>query len=103
LQERDAELRVRIAGPNVVNSIWSKAKIAFALNDCVIDKPLDMAKTARNSDVRLLDVLGFRHKPDDLVHIAWSIPLKISRHCERSEAIQTVSALAFWIASLRSQ
>jgi len=25
------------------------------------------------------------------------------RHCERSEAIQTVSAEGFWIASLRSQ
>jgi Metallo-peptidase family M12B Reprolysin-like len=54
---------------NVVNSIWSKAKITFALNDCVIDKPLDMAKTARSSDVRVLDALSFRHNPDDLVHI----------------------------------
>jgi len=26
-----------------------------------------------------------------------------TRHCERSEAIQTVSAVGFWIASLRSQ
>jgi hypothetical protein len=25
------------------------------------------------------------------------------RHCERSEAIQTVTAERFWIASLRSQ
>jgi len=25
------------------------------------------------------------------------------RHCERSEAIQTVAAERFWIASLRSQ
>jgi hypothetical protein len=54
---------------SVVNAIWSKAKIAFVVNDCVIDKPLDMAKTARSSDVRLLDVLSFRHNPDDLVHI----------------------------------
>jgi len=27
----------------------------------------------------------------------------ILRHCERSEAIQTVSAEGLWIASLRSQ
>jgi len=27
----------------------------------------------------------------------------ILRHCERSEAIQTISAVGFWIASLRSQ
>src|SRR6186713_3469575 len=27
----------------------------------------------------------------------------ILRHCERSEAIQTASAVGFWIASLRSQ
>jgi hypothetical protein len=26
-----------------------------------------------------------------------------ARHCERSEAIQTVAAEGFWIASLRSQ
>ncbi|MGX1165193.1 hypothetical protein ACNJYD_13835 [Bradyrhizobium sp. DASA03005] len=25
------------------------------------------------------------------------------RHCERSEAIQSLSAVGFWIASLRSQ
>jgi hypothetical protein len=27
----------------------------------------------------------------------------ILRHCERSEAIQSLSAEGFWIASLRSQ
>ncbi|WP_271509167.1 hypothetical protein [Bradyrhizobium sp. CCBAU 11357] len=26
-----------------------------------------------------------------------------TRHCERSEAIQSLSAAGFWIASLRSQ
>ncbi len=30
-------------------------------------------------------------------------PLRLLRHCERSEAIQAVSAERFWIASLRSQ
>lgn len=54
---------------NVVNAIWAKAKVAFVINECVIDKPLDIAKSARNSDQRLLDVLSFRHKPDDFVHI----------------------------------
>ena len=54
---------------NVVNAIWLKANIAFAINDCVIDKPLDMAKSARNNDQRLLDVLSLRHKLDNLVHI----------------------------------
>ena len=54
---------------NVVNAIWLKAKIAFAINDCVIDKPLDMAKSARNDDQRLLGVLSSRHDPDNLVHI----------------------------------
>jgi len=29
--------------------------------------------------------------------------LVVSRHCERSEAIQILSAVAVWIASLRSQ
>ena len=34
---------------NVVNTIWSKANLAFVINDCVVDKPLDMAKSARNA------------------------------------------------------
>jgi hypothetical protein len=53
----------------VVNAIWSKARVAFVINDCVIDKPLDMAKDARNDDERLLGVLSSRHIPDNLVHI----------------------------------
>jgi hypothetical protein len=52
-----------------VKAIWSKANIALVINDCVIDKPLDMAKSARNDDRRLLDVLSLRHQPDNLVHI----------------------------------
>jgi hypothetical protein len=56
-------------GLNVATAIWSKANIAFVINDCVIDKPLDMAKSARNNDRRLLDVLSLRHQPDNLVHI----------------------------------
>ena len=54
---------------NVVNTIWSKANLTFVINDCVVDKPLDMAKSVRNNDQRLLDVLTSRHLPDKLVHI----------------------------------
>jgi hypothetical protein len=61
---------------NVVNAIWSKANIAFAINDCVIDKPLDMAKSARNKDQRVLDVLSLRHGPDNLVHIYLVNPIE---------------------------
>jgi hypothetical protein len=61
---------------NVVNEIWSKANIAFVINDCVIDKPLDMAKSARNNDQRVLDVLSSRHKPDSLVHIYLVNPIE---------------------------
>jgi hypothetical protein len=61
---------------NVVNTIWSKAKIAFVINDCLIDKPLDMAKSARNNDQRLLDVLSFRHNPDNAVHIYLVNPIE---------------------------
>jgi hypothetical protein len=61
---------------NVVNAIWSKTNIAFVINDCVIDKPLDMAKSARNNDQRLLDVLSLRHKVDNLVHIYLVNPIE---------------------------
>jgi hypothetical protein len=54
---------------NVVNSIWSKASVQFMIQDCVDDKPLDMAKSARNSDQRMLDTLSFRHPPGKSVHI----------------------------------
>ena len=61
---------------NVVNAIWSKANIAFVIKDCVIDKPLDMAKGVRNNDQRLLDVLSLRHNPDNLVHIYLVNPIE---------------------------
>jgi hypothetical protein len=61
---------------NVVNDIWSKASIAFVINDCVIDKPLDMAKSARNDDQRLLGVLSYRHQPDKMVHIYLVNPIE---------------------------
>ena len=54
---------------NVVNRIWSKAKVGFVINDCIVDDPLDMAKGERNNDARLLGELTPRHKPDNLVHI----------------------------------
>lgn len=54
---------------DVVNTIWSKAKITFAINDCLIDKPLDMEKNARNNDQRVLDVLSLRHARDNAVHV----------------------------------
>lgn len=60
----------------VVNAIWSKANVAFVIHDCVKDKPLDMAKSARNNDQRLLDVLSFRHMPDNLVHIYLVNPIQ---------------------------
>jgi hypothetical protein len=61
---------------NVVNAIWSKVKISFVINECVIDKPLDMAKSVRNVDQRVLDALSSRHKPDDLVHIYLINPIE---------------------------
>jgi len=61
---------------NVVNTIWSKANIAFVINDCVVDKPLDMAKSARSNDQGLLDVLTSRHPLDNLVHIYLVNPIE---------------------------
>ena len=61
---------------NVVNEIWRKADIAFVMNECVTDKPLDMAKSARNSDKRVLDGLSLRYKPDNLVHIYLVNPIE---------------------------
>jgi len=61
---------------NVVNDIWSKANVAFVINDCVIDKPLDMAKSARNDDRRLLGVLSYRHQPDKAVHVYLVNPIE---------------------------
>jgi len=61
---------------NVAKAIWSRANIAFVINDCVIDKPLDIAKSARNDDRRLLDVLSLRHKMDNLAHIYLVNPIE---------------------------
>jgi hypothetical protein len=61
---------------NVVNAIWSKANLTFALEDCIVDKALDMAKSARNNDQRLLDVLTSRHMPDNAVHIYLVNPIE---------------------------
>ena len=54
---------------DVVNKIWAPAKITFVINECLTDKPLDMAKSARNNDQRVLDVLSLRHAPDNAVHV----------------------------------
>jgi hypothetical protein len=61
---------------NVVNAIWSKASVQFVIHQCLEDKPLDMAKNARNNDQRLLDVLTSRHMPDDFVHIFLVNPIE---------------------------
>lgn len=61
---------------DVANKIWSKANIAFVIGDCLTDKPLDMAKNARNSDRRLLDVLSLRHTPDNAVHVYLVNPIE---------------------------
>ncbi len=54
---------------NVVNAIWAKANITFVIKESAVDKPLDMAKSVRNNDQRLLDVLTSRHVPDSSIHI----------------------------------
>jgi hypothetical protein len=54
---------------NVVNKIWSKAKVSFTINDCVIDGPLDMEKKERTNDLALLNALSKRHAADNFVHI----------------------------------
>jgi Metallo-peptidase family M12B Reprolysin-like len=61
---------------NVVNAIWSKADVTFAISECVVDKPLDMAKSVRNNDQRLLDVLSSRHMPDKQVHVYLVNPIE---------------------------
>src|SRR5258707_6989922 len=61
---------------NVVNSIWSKANIAFVIKDCSADRPLDIAKSARNKDQGLLDVVTSRHKPDNSIHIYLVNPIE---------------------------
>jgi hypothetical protein len=53
----------------VVNAIWSKANVQFSILDCVDDKPLDIAKSSRSDDLRVLNVLSFRHPAGNAVHI----------------------------------
>ena len=67
----------------MVNEIWSKANIAFVINECVMDKPLDMAKSVRNSDKRVLDGLSLRYKPDNLVHIFLVTRISIGKLANR--------------------
>ena len=54
---------------NVVNSIWSKSKIQFVIQQCSVDKPLEMAPEARNNDQRVLDVLSMRRPAGSNIHI----------------------------------
>jgi hypothetical protein len=61
---------------DVVNATWLKANVGFVIDDCVMDKPLDMPKSARNDDRRLLDVLSLRHEPDNRVHIYLVNPIE---------------------------
>jgi hypothetical protein len=61
---------------NVVNAIWTKADITFVMSDCVVEKPLDMAKSSRNNEQLLLDVLTSRHAPDKMVHIYLVNPIE---------------------------
>ncbi|WP_212259803.1 hypothetical protein, partial [Bradyrhizobium liaoningense] len=53
------------------------------------------------------DAAGFPHQgaipPLDVEAETKRIGSQALRHCERSEAIQSLSAEGFWIASLRSQ
>ncbi|MBV9560030.1 MAG: hypothetical protein JOY90_06145 [Bradyrhizobium sp.] len=64
------------AALNVVNATWAKADVAFVINDFVMDRPLDMAKSARSRDRDLLDVLSLRHQPENLVHIYLVNPIE---------------------------
>jgi hypothetical protein len=54
---------------NVVNTIWSKANVSFAIKDCVVDDPLDIEKKERTNDQLLLNALSRRHAADNFVHI----------------------------------
>jgi hypothetical protein len=54
---------------NVANGIWQVAKIQFVIQNCTIDKPLDMAKSMRSSDDRVLASLSYRRKAGDGVNI----------------------------------
>ena len=54
---------------SVANRIWTKANLQFAVKDCGVDKPLDMAKGSRSDDQRVLDVLSYRRPAAGLVNV----------------------------------
>ena len=54
---------------NTVNTIWTPANIQFIIQECTIDKPLDMAKDARNNDRRVIDALSLRRPANKGVNI----------------------------------
>jgi len=54
---------------SVANRIWLAAKIQFALKDCTVDTPLDMAKGSRSDDQRVLDVLSYRRPAGGSVNV----------------------------------
>ena len=54
---------------NVVNKIWSNAKVRFAISNCFVDEPLDMDRKERANDQRLLNALSRRHPADNFVHV----------------------------------
>jgi hypothetical protein len=53
----------------IVNAIWSKANMKFTILECVNDRPLDIAKSSRGDDVRVLNVLSLRQPAGNSVHI----------------------------------
>lgn len=53
----------------VANRIWTKAGLQFAIKDCAVDQPLDMAKGSRSDDQRVLDVLSYRRPAAGLVNV----------------------------------
>ena len=54
---------------SAANRIWTKANLQFAVKDCSVDKPLDMAKGSRANDQRVLDVLSYRRPAAGLVSV----------------------------------
>jgi len=53
----------------VVNGIWTGSNLQFIMQNCTVDKPLDMAPSSRTQSERMLDVLSSRHQAGDSVHI----------------------------------
>ncbi|RQH16142.1 hypothetical protein EHH60_02885 [Bradyrhizobium sp. RP6] len=46
---------------------------------------------------------GYLPRVCGVLNVSWRAAQSPPRHCERSGAIQSLSAAGFWIASLRSQ